>query len=94
VRLRNTGTRASAEVVQLYLGFPQEAGAPPRQLKAFSRVPLQPGEVRDVTLELPPESFRHWEEKTASWQVAPGTYRVFVGRSSRDVVWEGTIPVN
>lgn len=94
VRLRNTGIRASAEVVQLYLGFPEGLSAPPRQLKAFSRVQLQPGVTREIDLELPSEAFRHWDEQASGWRIAPGTYRVEVGRSSRDIVWSGTIPVN
>lgn len=94
VRLRNTGQRATAEVVQVYLGFPEVTGSPPRQLKAFAKVPLQPGEEREVDLSLPPEAFRYWDEKTNGWRVAPGLYDVEVGRSSRDILWRGTVTIN
>ncbi|MEO6387790.1 MAG: glycoside hydrolase family 3 C-terminal domain-containing protein, partial [Croceibacterium sp.] len=91
VRLKNTGTRASSEVAQVYLGFPDGTGEPPRQLKGFARAELAPGEQRVVEIALPPEAFRHWDSAAATWQVAPGAYRVLVGRSSRDIVWEGSV---
>ncbi len=43
--LNNTGARAGSEVVQVYLGFPPQAGEPPRQLKAFQKVLLAPAEA-------------------------------------------------
>jgi beta-glucosidase len=91
VRLRNTGSRRAAEVAQLYLGFPDDAAAPPRQLKGFARAELVPGETRIVEIALPPEAFRYWDEGAAGWRTAPGPYRVMIGRSSRDIVWEGSV---
>ena len=52
VRVTNSGKRAGAEVVQLYLGFPSEAAEPPRQLKGFARVDLKPGESKTVTMTI------------------------------------------
>ena len=62
VRVRNTGRRAGAEVVQLYVGFPPKTGEPPRQLKAFGKVRLAPGEARTVQLNLNGSSFRYFNE--------------------------------
>ena len=64
VAVRNTGKRACSEVVQLYVAFPSAAGEPPRQLKGFEKVSLQPGENKIVHISLGPEAFRYWDEKT------------------------------
>jgi beta-glucosidase len=86
-RLRNIGKRAGAEVVQVYLGFPAAAGAPPKQLKGFDKLTLQAGETRDIAIPLSPEAFRFWDEDQAGWRILPGTYQIMVGRSSRDIAW-------
>jgi beta-glucosidase len=91
VRLRNTGQRRSAEVAQVYLGFPESAAEPPRQLKGFARAELDPGEERLVEIALPPQAFRYWDEDKPGWQRADGSYRVELGRSSRDIVWQGEV---
>lgn len=78
VFVTNTGKRAGAEVVQLYLGSPA-AGEPPRQLKGFQKVTLKPGERKKVTFTLDSRALSTWEEVKNSWAVAKGTYRVMVG---------------
>ena len=93
LRLENKGKRDSTEVAQLYVGFPDGAGEPPRQLKGFAKATLRPGEGRDLAIDLPRDAMRHWDEDKAAWRVMPGTYRVYLGRSSRDIVWEGAVPV-
>jgi beta-glucosidase len=51
-KVTNTGTLAGAEVPQLYLGFPSSTSEPPKQLKGFTRITLQPGQTRTVTFTL------------------------------------------
>ncbi len=85
VRLRNTGRRPGAEVVQAYLGFPVAAGEPPRQLKAFAKVFLPAGAARTVRLDLPATSFEYFSVRAGAWTRAAGRYRLFVGTSSRDL---------
>ena len=89
--VRNTGRRAGSEVAQVYVGFPAETGEPPRQLKGFEKVSLQPGESRRVRMMLAPRAFQHWDEASRGWRATPGTYQVMVGRSSRDIV--GAVPL-
>ncbi|MGZ4178946.1 MAG: beta-glucosidase [Solirubrobacteraceae bacterium] len=89
----NTGARAGAEVPQLYVDDPPAAGEPPRQLKGFTKVPLNPGESRRVTLSLDSRSFAHWDTASGTWQVTPGCYGVDVGRSSRDLPLTATLAV-
>ncbi len=91
VTVTNTGKRAGSEVVQVYLGFPKAVGEPPRQLKAFQKVSLQPGEQKALRLELSPDAFQYWNESTHAWSVAPGSYAVIVGHSSRAIDWTGAV---
>jgi beta-glucosidase len=78
----NTGTRAGTDVAQLYLGDPAAAGEPPRQLKGFQRVTLNPGQSTRVTFSLPPSATWWWDQQAGGWTQSSGTYRVYVGDSS------------
>lgn len=86
VSVTNTGDRAGAEVVQLYVS-PEAAPLPrpPQELKAFAKVFLKPGETRVVELVLREEAFSHYDPASGGWQAAPGEYKVRVGASSRDI---------
>jgi beta-glucosidase len=89
----NTGSRAGAEVVQLYLGDPATTREPPRQLKGFQKVTLQPGETKHVRFTLDPRAFSYWNEQSNGWVVADGTYQVMVGDSSRNLPLQGSFDV-
>jgi beta-glucosidase len=92
VKVTNSGTRAGAEVVQLYVGFPASAGEPPWQLKAFEKVRLEPGQSKDVQFRLPARAFASWDEAAKAWKAHAGAYQVAVGSSSRDIRGTGTVP--
>jgi beta-glucosidase len=85
VRVRNTGDREGAEVVQLYVGFPPGAGEPPKVLKAFRKVQLDPGQRSTVTLTLDRRDLSVWSEPRDGWVSPSGQYRLMVGSSSRDI---------
>jgi beta-glucosidase len=85
VRVTNTGKRAGAEVVQLYVESPAAAKAPPRQLKGFEKVSLAPGESTTVTLTLEDEALASWDTQARRWSRHAGTYTLLVGSSSRDI---------
>lgn len=85
VTIANTGSRSGAEVAQLYLGFPKEAGEPPRQLKGFQKVLLNPGESKRVKFTLDRGALSAWNPATGEWQTYRGNYTVEVGSSSRDI---------
>jgi beta-glucosidase len=94
VTVRNTGARAGAEVVQLYLGAPdQPAGIPfaPQSLAAFERVLLAPGESRRVTMHVGERQRSYYSVPTREWRVAPGRRAVRVGASSRDIRLRGVL---
>lgn len=82
----NTGPRAGKEVVQLYLGAPGRALARPvRELKGFRKVALEPGASATVTFRLEARDLSFWSVRESGWVLEPGTYRVSVGASSRDL---------
>ena len=81
VRLRNTGSRAGAEVVQLYTGCEHSAyDRPVKELKDFRKILLQPGEAQRVAFALPARALAVWD---GGWQVERVSYRLWVGSSSR-----------
>jgi beta-glucosidase len=83
----NTGPVAGAEVAQVYVAMPSSAAVPqpPRQLKAFQKVRLDPGKSSHVTLTLNERAFQYWDGGSHAWKTARGTYGVMVGSSSRDL---------
>jgi beta-glucosidase len=91
--LRNSGARAGTEVAQLYLGFPEAAGEPPRLLRGFERVALAVGESRKVTLTLGPRDLSCWNPRVHARFVPSGTYTVAVGGSSRDLPLQTSVLV-
>ncbi len=83
--VRNTGSRPGAEVVQLYVSPPPSPVARPlKELKAFKKVFLQPGQVKRVELIVPLESLRYYDEEKG-WVLQPGRYTFLVGSSSQDI---------
>lgn len=92
--VHNAGSRAGAEVVQLYVGFPEDGPTrAPRELRAFRRVPLEPGEVVTVRLRVPIATLAYHDAKLDGPVVQPGRYRVWVGGSSRDLPLEASFEV-
>ncbi|ANS64962.1 beta-glucosidase [Streptomyces lincolnensis] len=85
VRVRNSGTRAGREVVQVYLA-PTEPGdeRPARRLAGFASVAAEPGESVEATVELPRRAFEFWDERTSSWSFVKGSYEIQAGRSIDD----------
>ena len=82
----NTGSCAGAEVVQLYVAKPDaKIFRPVKELKGFTKVQLEAGESRTVTIPLDDKAFRYWNVKTDRWEVEGGSYQLLVGASSADI---------
>ena len=98
LKVKNTGKRRGAEVVQLYVHGPATAVPRPEQeLRAFSRVDLAAGEEREITLALPPRAFAYYDpnqhSRSDAWQIEPGAYEIRASSSSRDVRLRATVTV-
>ena len=86
VRVRNSGTRAGREVVQLYLERQDDDPARPlRSLVAFAIAAGEPGEVVEVKLTLPVRAYAQFDEARREWVARRGTYTLRAGHSSRDL---------
>jgi beta-glucosidase len=92
VRVTNTGAVRGAEVVQCYVHDSEASVArPPHELKAFTKVWLDPSESREVVLALDDRAFAFWDVDAHDWCVEPGTFELRVGTSSRAVAHVLTI---
>lgn len=92
VLVKNTGSRDGEEVVQLYASYPDsKVERPMKQLRAFTRVPITAGEVKEVVLTIPKIDFGYWNEAQDKFVVEPGKVRLLVGASSADIRLEGEV---
>ena len=90
VTLTNTGSRKGQEVVQLYVRDLQSSLIrPPKELKSFKKVQLDPGETRTVTLTLQEADLAFYDDLKKAWIVEPGEFEVLVGRSAGDIRLSG-----
>ncbi|CAN7262658.1 glycoside hydrolase family 3 C-terminal domain-containing protein [Devosia sp. LjRoot3] len=92
VRVTNTGARAGSTVVQLYVSDEESSSPrPAKELKAFAKVALAPGESRQVTLTLDARSFAFFRTEAKHWLVESGDFTLRVGQSSADLPLTATI---
>nr|MDP9167798.1 glycoside hydrolase family 3 C-terminal domain-containing protein [Actinomycetota bacterium] len=95
VTVSNTGLVAGREVVQVYSSLPAgRVQRPPRELKAFASVALDPGEEREVTLVVRREGLAYWDSRVNAWVVEGGEYVVDVAASSRDIRSSATVQID
>ena len=87
----NSGGRAGAEVVQLYVGAPAATGEPPWQLKGFRKLRLAPHQTARLTFQLPRRAFAQWDEAAGDWRVGAGSYRIGVGDSAAELPLTGAV---
>jgi beta-glucosidase len=79
----NTGNRAGAEIAQVYAALPAAAEEPPKRLVGWSKVKLNPGESREVTVEVDRQYLSIFKVDQNRWQLIPGEYEFLVGESSQ-----------
>ena len=90
----NTGSRAGADVAQLYVSDPAASGEPPRQLEGFARANLQPGAGQTVSFRLTQRNLQYWNSSTSAWATSAGSYGVSVGDSNTNLPLTGTLAVS
>jgi beta-glucosidase len=79
-------------VAQVYVGERHpKVPRPVKELKGFARVALQPGESREVTVELDRRAFSYYDESSADWKLQPGRFDISVGGSSQAIALHGTL---
>jgi beta-glucosidase len=87
VPVTNTGSRAGAETVQLYIRDVESSVERPfKELKAFSKVFLQPGETQQVSLTIDKSALSFYDDKAADWTVEPGDFEALIGPSAGQIV--------
>lgn len=86
----NTGDRAGAEVVQLYIGDEQSSlPRPVKELKGFQKVSLNPGQTQTVTFEITLGMLQYYDDAKGAWVAEPGAFTAYVGAASDDI--RGTV---
>jgi beta-glucosidase len=104
VRVTNSGGVLGSEVVQVYVSFPAEANEPPLVMRAFEKTPpIPPHESVEISFGLSRRDLSYWSIDEhgggteggdgGRWRLAPGTFTVTVGASSRDIRLRFTVRV-
>jgi beta-glucosidase len=84
--------RAGGAVPQLYIGAAQaRVPRPPKELKGFAKISLQPGESRRVVLPLDMRSFAYYDVASKRWRAEAGDYQVLIGESAEQIALTGTL---
>lgn len=92
--IKNVGDIKGKEIAQIYIG--QEKPIifkPTKELKAFKKVELEPGEEKIVNIVLPRETFEYYNVETKKWSIEEGEYNILVGKSSEDIVLKQKINI-
>ena len=84
--VKNTGSAAGKETVQLYVGDEKcSVLRPVKELKAFRKIRLEPGEEKTVTFAVTPDMLKFFDDKKHEWSAEPGKFKLYVGASSADI---------
>jgi beta-glucosidase len=88
--IKNTGSRPGAEVAEVYVGDSHASvPRPVKELKGFAKVHLQPGEAKQVTVNLDRRAFSFYDVEKADWKAEPGKFSVLIGSSSAKIELQG-----
>ena len=94
VNVKNTGSRAGKEVVQLYINdVKASVKRPLKELKSFKKVMLNPGESKDVDFTIDSSALSFFDEPSHSWKVEPGVFNALVGNASDNITLKAKFEV-
>jgi beta-glucosidase len=86
VSVTNSGSRSGKETVQLYIGDEKASVLrPAKELKAFKKVDLNPGETKTVTFTITVDDLKFYNDKTSEWTAEPGRFNAYIAASSTDI---------
>jgi beta-glucosidase len=92
--VRNSGKREGKAVAQVYVSDKQcSVERPVKELKAFKKVSLRPGESTNISIELKQDAFAFYDIISKAWKVEPGDFEILVGASSTDIRLRGSINI-
>jgi beta-glucosidase len=95
VTIHNSGTRAGKEVVQLYVeSLTSQFIRPQKELKAFAKVELEPGQSKDVHMTLEERDFQIYDDELQDWRTEGGEYNILIGSSSETILLRERVTVN
>src|SRR5208283_285461 len=80
----NTGSRAGAEIAEVYASLPPSTGEPPKRLVGWDKVWLAPGQSKKVTVSIEPKFLSVFNVDKNAWELVPGDYTILAGGSSAD----------
>jgi beta-glucosidase len=90
-KVTNTGNRAGAEIAEAYAMLPESTGEPPKRLVGWSKVKLEAGESKEVTIDVGSEYLSIFDVERDAWKLVPGDYTVLVGGSSLSLPLKQTV---
>ncbi|WP_294591270.1 glycoside hydrolase family 3 C-terminal domain-containing protein [uncultured Bacteroides sp.] len=91
VPVKNAGSVAGKEIIQLYVGDEKcSVLRPTKELKHFTKITLEPEEEKTVTFTITPDDLKFYDETASAWTLEPGKFKVYIGASSTDI--RGVIP--
>jgi beta-glucosidase len=85
ISIKNSGSVDGADIVQAYLGFPESAGEPPKNLRGFEKVFLKKTKKENVMFELSKTELSIWDTVSNTWIIPSGKFTLHIGASSRDI---------
>ncbi|MDR1117113.1 MAG: glycoside hydrolase family 3 C-terminal domain-containing protein [Oscillospiraceae bacterium] len=95
VTVKNTGSRAGKEIVQLYVADREcSVIRPAKELKGFAKISLNPGESGEVFFTLGKRAFAFYDTRLKDWRVESGAFDIITGKSSRDIQLKETVNVS
>lgn len=94
VDVTNTGNCKGKEVIQLYISAKEgQVIRPVRELRAFKKISLNPGETKTVVLELDGRAFSYWNTEIHDWYMEPGSYKIQIGKSAQEILLEKEVQI-
>ena len=87
VSVTNTGSKAGSEVVQLYISdIKSSLPRPVKELKGFSKVYLEAGETRDVSITIGRDALSYYDDSVQDWVAEPGAFEALIGTASDKII--------